>query len=101
MGDAAHATTPNMGQGACMAIEDAAIMANVVASAKSVKEGFVTFEKRRLKRTRTIINKSWQLGRISQWENPLLIAMRNSLFRLAPDSVAEKQAKFLIDVDLQ
>ncbi len=30
MGDAAHATTPNLGQGACMALEDAAVMANCI-----------------------------------------------------------------------
>ncbi len=30
IGDAAHATTPNMGQGACMAIEDAVVLTNCI-----------------------------------------------------------------------
>jgi 2-polyprenyl-6-methoxyphenol hydroxylase-like FAD-dependent oxidoreductase len=100
MGDAAHATTPNMGQGACMAIEDAAILANVLATSESVESAFFAFEQRRIKRTTSIVNRSWQLGRIAQWENPMLIGIRNSLLRLTPPSVAEKQAKFLIDVNL-
>jgi 2-polyprenyl-6-methoxyphenol hydroxylase-like FAD-dependent oxidoreductase len=32
MGDAAHATTPNMGQGACMAIEDAVVLSNLLGT---------------------------------------------------------------------
>ncbi|MCB9289732.1 MAG: FAD-dependent monooxygenase [Lewinellaceae bacterium] len=31
MGDAAHATTPNMGQGACQAIEDAFLLASCLS----------------------------------------------------------------------
>jgi 2-polyprenyl-6-methoxyphenol hydroxylase-like FAD-dependent oxidoreductase len=29
LGDAAHATTPNLGQGACMALEDAVVLASL------------------------------------------------------------------------
>jgi 2-polyprenyl-6-methoxyphenol hydroxylase-like FAD-dependent oxidoreductase len=100
MGDAAHATTPNMGQGACMAIEDAAILSNVLATGITVEDAFLAFEQRRIKRTASIVNKSRQLGQIAQWENPMLIGIRNLLLRLTPPSVAEKQAKFLIDVNL-
>jgi len=101
MGDAAHATTPNMGQGACLAIEDAAILANIVARSQSVDEAFKTFEQKRIQRTTTIVNNSWQLGRIAQWENRLLISLRNSLLRLTPPSVAEKQIGFILNVSLQ
>ncbi len=98
LGDAAHATTPNMGQGACLAIEDAVILANVIADSDTVESAFVVFEKRRLKRTASIVNKSWQLGRIAQWENPVLARLRNTLLRLTPRSFAEKQIKYLLDV---
>lgn len=101
LGDAAHATTPNMGQGACMAIEDAAILANTLANSPSVEEAFSTFERKRIKRTTTIVKNSWQLGRVAQWRNPLLITFRNILLRLTPPSVAEKQIKFLQDVNFQ
>lgn len=98
IGDAAHATTPNMGQGACLAIEDAVILANTIADSRSVEEAFVAFEQKRIKRTTLVVNDSLKLGRIAQLENPLLIKVRNLLLRLTPQSVAEKQIRFLIDV---
>ncbi len=101
IGDAAHATTPNMGQGACLAIEDAVILANTIESSQSVEEVFQLFERKRIKRTTTIVNGSWRLGRIAQWENPILIKLRDSLLRLTPPSIAENQIKFIMNVSLQ
>jgi 2-polyprenyl-6-methoxyphenol hydroxylase-like FAD-dependent oxidoreductase len=98
MGDAAHATTPNMGQGACMAIEDAAILANTIEEHPSVNDAFMAFEKKRIQRTTVIVNRSWQLGRVAHLENPWLIKMRNALLRITPPSVAEKQIKFIQDI---
>jgi 2-polyprenyl-6-methoxyphenol hydroxylase-like FAD-dependent oxidoreductase len=98
LGDAAHATTPNMGQGACMAIEDAAILANTIASNPSVEMAFLAFERKRIPRTTAIVKNSWRLGQIAQWENGLLMKLRNTLLRLTPPSVAEKQIKFLQDI---
>ena len=101
MGDAAHATTPNMGQGACMAIEDAAILANAIAKYPTVEEAFIAFEKKRIQRTTSIVKNSWQLGRVAQLENRWLIKARNALLRLTPPSVAEKQMKFLQEISFQ
>ena len=86
MGDAAHATTPNMGQGACMAIEDAAVLMQCMEQNRSVHTAFMQFEKKRLARTTTIVKNSWTLGRIAQLENKFLIALRNSLVRHTPPS---------------
>lgn len=101
MGDAAHATTPNMGQGACMAIEDAAILANTISNSHSVDKAFIAFEQKRIQRTTAIVKESWQLGRVAQWENRLLISLRNTLLRLTPPSVAERQIRFIQQVSLQ
>jgi 2-polyprenyl-6-methoxyphenol hydroxylase-like FAD-dependent oxidoreductase len=98
LGDAAHATTPNLGQGACMAIEDAAVLANCVENYASVDEAFRQFESKRIVRTTKIVNASQNVGKIAQWENPILVAFRNSLVRMTPNSVAENQVKFLMDV---
>ncbi len=98
MGDAAHATTPNMGQGACMAIEDAAILAICMDEEKQVEKAFMNFEKRRISRTTKIVNDSWRLGKVAQLENPLLISLRNAAMKMVPPSVAEKQVKFLSDI---
>lgn len=100
MGDAAHATTPNMGQGACMAIEDAAVLANCIASSKTVDQAFLDFESKRIARTTTIVNRSWQLGKVAQLGNPLLISLRNTAFKLTPPAAMEKQMEFLYNVSL-
>jgi 2-polyprenyl-6-methoxyphenol hydroxylase-like FAD-dependent oxidoreductase len=99
IGDAAHATTPNMGQGACLAVEDAVILANTIANTHSVEAAFADFERKRIKRTTTVVNDSWKLGQIAQWNNPFLMTLRNLLLRLTPPSVAEKQIKFIMDVN--
>lgn len=99
IGDAAHATTPNMGQGACQAIEDAVILMHEIDNQPDIIQAFKTFEKRRLKRTHDIINMSWRIGKIAQMENPLMGHVRNFLFRLIPSSVNEKQLKKLYEVD--
>jgi 2-polyprenyl-6-methoxyphenol hydroxylase-like FAD-dependent oxidoreductase len=101
MGDAAHATTPNMGQGACLAIEDAVILANTIEDSHSVENAFRVFEKKRIQRTTTIVNGSWRLGRVAQWENPFLMKLRDTLLRLTPSSVAENQIKFILNVSFR
>jgi 2-polyprenyl-6-methoxyphenol hydroxylase-like FAD-dependent oxidoreductase len=98
MGDAAHATTPNMGQGACMAIEDAAILANCIENYESPEEAFVQFEKRRIARTTKIVNTSWRIGKMAHLENPLLIALRNFALKRTPQKFTENQVKFLTDI---
>ncbi|EMS33128.1 Salicylate hydroxylase [Mariniradius saccharolyticus AK6] len=100
VGDAAHATTPNMGQGACMAIEDAAVLASCLSKNTDVAEAFSAFEKRRLKRTHNIVKTSWTLGKVAQWENSLLRAIRDKAFRMIPAKQRQKQIEALYAVDL-
>jgi 2-polyprenyl-6-methoxyphenol hydroxylase-like FAD-dependent oxidoreductase len=99
IGDAAHATTPNLGQGACQAIEDAVILANEIQKKADISNAFEQFEKRRLKRTHFVTNTSWRIGKIAQIQNPFIAALRNFVFRLIPASVNEKQLEKLYNVD--
>jgi 2-polyprenyl-6-methoxyphenol hydroxylase-like FAD-dependent oxidoreductase len=98
IGDAAHATTPNMGQGACMALEDAAVLANCIEEYSTAEEAFRHFESRRIARTTKIVNTSRTLGRVAQVENPILRKLRNAALKLTPPRVAEKQFKFLYEI---
>lgn len=100
IGDAAHATTPNMGQGACMAIEDAVILANCLLKNSIVAEAFKSFEKRRMIRTQKIVSDSWRLGKVAQVENGLLTALRNMAFRLMPQQLYERQLEAVYQVNL-
>ncbi|HOY05931.1 MAG TPA: FAD-dependent monooxygenase [Saprospiraceae bacterium] len=99
IGDAAHATTPNLGQGACQAIEDAVVLADELKKTSEPAVAFRAFEQRRLKRTQYIVNNSRALGRVAQLSNPMLAAARNTLFRLLPASANERQMRTLYKVD--
>ncbi|HEY4651848.1 MAG TPA: FAD-dependent monooxygenase, partial [Pontibacter sp.] len=99
LGDAAHATTPNMGQGACQAIEDAVVLGQCIEQEPTIANALATYEKRRLARTANVIQLSRLLGWVSQWENPLLIKARNAIFRATPAFVTQRQMEDLYRVD--
>jgi 2-polyprenyl-6-methoxyphenol hydroxylase-like FAD-dependent oxidoreductase len=101
LGDAAHATTPNMGQGACQAIEDAAVLLDVLEKQPhdDLKTAFAHFERRRILRTTMIVNRSWQLGRMAQWEQPGWISVRNFAMRCVPDRVNQQQLAAIYETD--
>ncbi len=81
LGDAAHPMTPNFGQGACQAMEDAAVLADCLAGASDVPASLRTYEALRRDRTAFITRASRRLGAASQWENPLLCWLRETITR--------------------
>lgn len=89
LGDAIHPTTPNLGQGACQAIESAYILADCLASFPAdPTQAFRLYETLRQPRTAWITQTSWKLGKIGQWHNPLAVGLRDLLVRLTPPSAA-------------
>lgn len=98
IGDAAHATTPNMGQGGCQAVEDAYVIAKLSESEKDWNKVFSQFEKIRKKKVHHIVNTSWMLGKVAQWEN--FTSIRNSIFRVIPESVNQKQMEKILKLEL-
>ena len=82
LGDAAHPITPNVGQGACMAIEDAACLAKLLPGAPEVAGAFRAYEAKRKPRTAFIARQARRIGAIGQWENPWIVRGRNLITRL-------------------
>ncbi len=99
LGDAAHATTPNMGQGACQAIEDAVILATEWQKTTRVTEAFRNFEQKRFARTNYITKQSRRIGQMAHIQNKFLAALRNTLFRRIPTGLQEKNLKKLLDIE--
>lgn len=95
LGDAAHATTPNMGQGAGQSIEDAYELMNAVKNTRTIEDAFKEYDKKRVKKTKKVIKLSRQIGWAAQWENPLLVAFRNTFFPLIPKSLLFWRLTFL------
>ncbi len=77
LGDAAHAITPNMGQGACQALEDAVVFADRLARAGSVEAGLRRYASDRRARAHAFVRGSRQIGRLTHLENPVARVVRN------------------------
>lgn len=99
LGDAAHATTPNLGQGACQAIEDAYLLAELYQEDKSIETVFEEYQKLRIKKAHSIVNSSWRIGKIAHFENSLAIYIRNLVMRSIPKSANNKQLQSIFKVD--
>lgn len=77
LGDAAHSTTPNLGQGACMALEDAVVLADCLRRYNSIEAGLREYERLRIPRTTMVNRESWRMGRLLQLEHPLAERVRD------------------------
>lgn len=99
LGDAGHATTPNMGQGACQAVEDAVVFALELQKDYDFNQAAQRFEKIRRPRTHWITRQSRLLGQVAQSQNPVFIQLRNFGLRHLPTWVNEKQLEKVYAVD--
>lgn len=101
LGDAAHATTPNMGQGACQAVESAMTLSLCLSEENTREKAFERYQKMRKEKAVGVVKSSWRLGKIAQSSNPFTIFIRNVITRIIPKSVVEKQNRKLFTVDLK
>ncbi len=100
LGDAAHATTPNMGQGACMAIESAYSLARSLSMEQDHSRAFARYEKERRRRTARVTTQSYAFGIMGQLENGFLCEMRNWMMRLTPRQMVKGQLRQTIGYDV-
>jgi 2-polyprenyl-6-methoxyphenol hydroxylase-like FAD-dependent oxidoreductase len=89
LGDAAHPITPNVGQGACLAIEDAACLVKSLLAAPSIAAGFCAYEAMRKRRTAFVGRQARRIGAIGQWENRWMVSGRNFVTRVVLSHTAE------------
>lgn len=98
IGDAAHATTPNMGQGACQAVEDAFVLGKLFKESNNIEQIFAKYEQLRMKKAHYITNMSQKIGKIAHFENNLAMWCRNQLLKTVPDSFNEKQLDKIFNI---
>ncbi len=98
LGDAAHAATPNMGQGACQAIEDAYVLAHCL-SKYNVPSAFEEYQKHRIKKATQVVRDSWRIGKMAHISNPELVTLRNVIIRLLPPSLNTKRTEKLFALE--
>ncbi len=96
LGDAAHAVTPNMGQGAGLAIEDACCLANVLGGTRPLEEALADYERLRRPRAKWILERSFSFGRLAQMTSPIGRWFRDLAVRLTPASVNERALRRIV-----
>jgi FAD-dependent urate hydroxylase len=96
-GDAAHPMTPNTGQGAAQAIEDAVVLADTLSRYRTIDGALRAYETQRIPRTKMITEVSHQLGQASQIAHPHVATLRNAIVRWVPDSISSRQIGSIVD----
>lgn len=92
LGDAAHAMTPNLGQGGCQAVEDAAVLAHLLdgAGRADVPAALAAYSAARCSRTDAIRIRARRAGRVAALTHPLAVAARDLAVRAAPAGVTRR-----------
>ena len=99
LGDAIHPTTPNLGQGGCLAMEDAFVLARCFEKYGAVEEALRKYERCRYKRTAAVSSYSRYYGTIGQWENVFARALRRTALSLAPEPVVQRLMQIVFNYD--
>jgi 2-polyprenyl-6-methoxyphenol hydroxylase-like FAD-dependent oxidoreductase len=98
LGDAAHAMTPNLGQGGAQAIEDAEVLAGVLgAEPASPVRAIRRYESLRRRRAHGLVRMSRWTGHLAHTRSRAARRVRDLALRLTPGWVEERQARWLYD----
>jgi 2-polyprenyl-6-methoxyphenol hydroxylase-like FAD-dependent oxidoreductase len=90
VGDAAHAMTPNLGQGAAQALEDVAVLIRELRRRK-LPEALAAYERARKRRAERIVARSRLMGRFLQASHPAVAGARDLALRLSPQALSYAQ----------
>lgn len=96
LGDAAHPMRPNLGQGACQALEDAAVLGQELVRNADLTATIQAYEKQRVGRAKQIVFASRQMNRLTQINKPWVCYLRNQIMKIAPESARSRQIKNII-----
>ena len=94
-GDAAHPMLPNLGQGACQAIEDAVVLGEELA-ASDVVAALERYSARRAEHTADVVRASRQMSRVAHLRSPVAAGLRNALLRASPTSATLRRLEPIV-----
>jgi 2-polyprenyl-6-methoxyphenol hydroxylase-like FAD-dependent oxidoreductase len=100
IGDAAHATTPGIGQGAAQAIEDAVVLADRLAPSGDLATALGEYEAIRRPRAEAVLKLSRRADKAAQLASPLGWRLRNALVRRLPERAQRRQLEALVRYEL-
>ncbi len=85
LGDAAHLALPFAAQGACQALEDAVWLTRYLDRESDTAAALRAYEDHRKDRTAMVVQKGRRMRRFAHLRNPIAIAMRDLVFKYAPE----------------
>jgi 2-polyprenyl-6-methoxyphenol hydroxylase-like FAD-dependent oxidoreductase len=100
VGDAAHATTPGVGQGAAQAIEDAVVLTARLRGGEDLATALAAYEAIRRPRAEAVLKLSRRTDKAAQLASPLGWRLRNALVRGMPERVQRRQLEPLVRYEL-
>jgi 2-polyprenyl-6-methoxyphenol hydroxylase-like FAD-dependent oxidoreductase len=97
IGDAAHAVSPNAGQGASMALEDTMLLAKLIRDEKTFSIAFEKFETMRKSRVEKIVKEGRSRGVDKTIVSPFQQKIRELMIRIFVNLFAEKGNRWLLE----
>lgn len=96
VGDAAHPMTPDLGQGACQAIEDAAELSDCLARVADPEMALRAYESHRFPRVNRMVRRSRFQGFVSQHSTWIGCLLRNTIIRCTPERLLTASFRDLV-----
>lgn len=90
LGDAAHAMTSDLGQGACQTLEDAAVLSSVLAAEDDIPRALAAYDELRRPRSQAIAAASRRMGELKLNERRLQLLVRNVKLRVVPPRAGQE-----------
>jgi 2-polyprenyl-6-methoxyphenol hydroxylase-like FAD-dependent oxidoreductase len=101
LGDAAHPTQPTLGQGGCMAIEDAFELARALRGGERaglpVADVLRRLEAQRAPRVGRVVRDSRDVAKLANTRSPAVALLRDWIYRLTPRRLGDMQFRWLFD----
>ena len=91
VGDAAHPMEPTLGQGACLAFEDAVVLAKSLQAHQDIGAAGACYVAARLKRANGLASQAHAFGRTGQWRSALACGLRNLAIAATPHAFHRNQ----------
>jgi 2-polyprenyl-6-methoxyphenol hydroxylase-like FAD-dependent oxidoreductase len=96
IGDSIHATTPNLGQGACQAIEDAYTLGLCLKN--NLENPYSKYQELRVEKVEYVVKQSWKIGKMSLTKNYLQKWLLHLLLKLFPIKQYQKRFNKVINI---